>query len=388
MKFIPFLLKNVFRKKTRTILTIFSIVLPLILICLLDTVLRVLENPNPANTQGMFRLVTRHKIGLLNPVPASYENKISNLDGVSAITSFIIFGGTYIDDSAKNFFPRIAVEPESFLEVFDDATLIEGSLKEWINDASGSIVGEELIKKYGWEIGDQIVLKGNAYPVNLQLTIRGVYGVKNGRNSAVFFNRKYLEEALPSIKGKVGTIWIKASDVDSATRLATQIDELFENSPYPTKTESEKAFQMGIVSMLGNVKLLIISMGVIIVIVIILIAANTIAITSRERTREIAVLRILGFTRLMILSFILGESIIMSSIGGLVGIIIFVTTFNPLKVLLATTPVSELAKSLNFFPETIFLAVVLSTLVGILSAIIPAIGSSRRKITEGIRHAG
>lgn len=388
MKFIPFLLKNVFRKKTRTILTIFSIVLPLILICLLDTVLRVLENPNPANTQGMFRLVTRHKIGLLNPVPASYENKISNLDGVSAITSFIIFGGTYIDDSAKNFFPRIAVEPESFLKVFDDATLIEGSLKEWINDASGSIVGEELIKKYGWEIGDQIVLKGNAYPVNLQLTIRGVYGVKNGRNSAVFFNRKYLEEALPSIKGKVGTIWIKASDVDSATRLATQIDELFENSPYPTKTESEKAFQMGIVSMLGNVKLLIISMGVIIVIVIILIAANTIAITSRERTREIAVLRILGFTRLMILSFILGESIIMSSIGGLVGIIIFVTTFNPLKVLLATTPVSELAKSLNFFPETIFLAVVLSTLVGILSAIIPAIGSSRRKITEGIRYVG
>jgi len=192
MKFIPFLLKNVFRKKTRTILTIFSIVLPLILICLLDTVLRVLENPNPANTQGMFRLVTRHKIGLLNPVPASYENKISNLDGVSAITSFIIFGGTYIDDSAKNFFPRIAVEPESFLKVFDDATLIEGSLKEWINDASGSIVGEELIKKYGWEIGDQIVLKGNAYPVNLQLTIRGVYGVKNGRNSALFFNRKYL----------------------------------------------------------------------------------------------------------------------------------------------------------------------------------------------------
>ncbi|MGH7901859.1 MAG: ABC transporter permease [Thermodesulfobacteriota bacterium] len=336
----------------------------------------------------MFRLVTRHKIGLLNPVPASYENKISNLDGVSAITSFLIFGGTYIDDSAKNFFPRIAVEPESFLKVFDDATLIEGSLKEWINDASGSIVGEELIKKYGWEIGDQIVLKGNAYPVNLQLTIRGVYGVKNGRNSALFFNRKYLEEALPSIKGKVGTIWIKASDVDSATRLATQIDELFENSPYPTRTESEKAFQMGIVSMLGNVKLLIISMGVIIVIVIILIAANTIAITSRERTREIAVLRILGFTRWMILLLIIGESIIVSSIGGLVGIIIFVTTFNPLKVLLATTPVSELAKSLNFFPETIFLAVVLSTLVGILSAIIPAIGSSRRKITEGIRHAG
>lgn len=388
MKFLPFLLKNVFRKKTRTILTIFSIVLPLILICLLDTFLRVLENPNPAHSQGMFRLVTRHKIGLTGPIPASYEDKISSLDGVSAVTNFVMFGGTYIDESAENFFPRLAVEAESFLEVFDEATLIKGSLEEWVNDPSGSIVGEELFKKYGWEIGDQVVLKGNTFPVDLQLTIRGVYRVKNGRNSALFFNRKYLDEAVPSFKGNVGTIWIKASDVNSATRLATRIDELFENSPYPTKTESEKAFQMGIVSMLGNVKLLIISMGVIIVIVIVLIAANTIAITSRERTREIAVLRILGFTRLMILSFILGESIIVSSIGGLVGIIIFVTTFNPLKVLLAATPVSELAKSLNFFPETIFLAVVLSTLVGILSAIIPAIGSSRRKITEGIRHVG
>lgn len=388
MKFIPFLLKNILRRKTRTILTILSIVLPLVLICLLDSFLKVLDQPIPGSTRGLFRLVIRHKIGLLNTIPASYEDKISNLDGVSAITSFIIFGGTYIDDSAKNFFPRIAVEPESFLKVFDDATLIGGSLEDWIRDASSSIVGEELIKKYGWEIGDQIVLKGNTYPVNLQLTIRGVYRVKNGRNSALFFNRKYLEEALPSTKGTVGTIWIKASDVDSATRLGTQIDELFENSPYPTKTESEKAFQMGIVSMLGNVKLLIISMGVMTVIVIILIAANTIAITSRERTKDIAVLRILGFTRLMILSFILGESLIMSLIGGLLGVIIFVTTFNPLKALLATTPVSELAKSLNFSTGTIFLAIIISVLVGVFSAIIPAIGSSRRKIIEGIRHVG
>ena len=388
MKYIPFLFKNVFRKKTRSILTILSIVLPLILICLLSSFLSVFEQTDEAETRGMFRLVTRHKVGLTNLIPSSYLDKISDLDGVLSATKFLWFGGTYIDESAKNFFARFATEPQTLLQVFDDASMVEGSTKDWERDTSGCIVGEELIKKYGWKIGDQIVLIGNIYPVTLQLTIRGIYGVPDERADALFFNIKYLEESLPSIKGKVGTIWIKAKDPGSATRLSTQIDELFENSPYPTKTESEKAFQMGFVSMLGDIKLLITSMGVIIVLVVILIAANTISISARERIREIALLRTLGYSRLMILFFILSESLIMSLIGGLIGIIIFVLTFNPLRSFLATTPLGDLANSLTYTADTIILAFIVTTLVGIFSGIVPAIGSSRRPIIVGIRYIG
>jgi len=354
----------------------------------LSSFLSVFEQTDEAETRGMFRLVTRHKVGLTNLIPSSYLDKISDLDGVLSATKFLWFGGTYIDESAKNFFARFATEPQTLLQVFDDASMVEGSTKDWERDTSGCIVGEELIKKYGWRIGDQIVLKGNIYPVTLQLTIRGIYSVPSGRADALFFNLKYLEEALPTIKGKVGTIWIKAKDPESATRLSTQIDGLFENSPYPTKTESEKAFQMGFVSMLGDIKLLITSMGVIIVLVVILIAANTISISARERIREIALLRTLGYSRLMILFFILSESLIMSLIGGLIGIIIFVLTFNPLRSFLATTPLGDLANSLTYTADTIILAFIVTTLVGIFSGIVPAIGSSRRPIIVGIRYIG
>ena len=388
MKFIPFIFKNVFRKKTRTILTIFSIILPLIVICLLGSFLEVLYQPNPAQSRGMFRLVTRHKVGLTNPIPVSYAEKIRQLDGVLAVTKFNWFGGTYIDESSRNFFARFAVEPDTFLEVFDDASLIDGSTADWLKDRAGCIVGKDLIVKYGWRIGDQISIVGNIYPVTLQLTIRGVYEVPEGGSDALFFNRKYLEEALPGFEGIVGTVWTKASDANAATKLVDKIDEMFENSPYPTKTETEKAFQMSFVSMLGNVKLLIGSMGVVIVLVITLIAANTIAISARERVREIAVLRTLGFSRTRILSLILGESIMMALFGGFLGLGIFVLSFNPLKVFLKSTPMGGLANGLFISYEIILIGFIVSVFVGLFAGIIPAIAASRRSIREGLRYTG
>jgi putative ABC transport system permease protein len=388
MKFIPFIFKNVFRKKTRTILTIFSIILPLIVICLLGSFLEVLYQPNPAQSRGMFRLVTRHKVGLTNPIPVSYAEKIRQLDGVLAVTKFNWFGGTYIDDSSKNFFARFAVEPETFLEVFDDASLIDGSTADWLKDRSGCIVGKDLMSKYGWRIGDQISIVGNIYPVTLQLTIRGVYEVQEGGSDALFFNRKYLEEAIPGFDGIVGTVWTKASDANAATKLVDEIDGMFENSPYPTKTETEKAFQMSFVSMLGNVKLLIGSMGIVIVLVITLIAANTIAISARERVREIAVLRTLGFSRTKVLSLILGESIMMSLFGGFLGVGIFVLSFNPLKVFLKSTPMGGLANALFISYEIILIGFTVSIFVGLFAGIVPAIAASRRSIREGLRYTG
>jgi putative ABC transport system permease protein len=257
-----------------------------------------------------------------------------------------------------------------------------------MSDRAGALVGEDLMKKYGWKMGEQVVLVGDIYPVTLQLTIRAVYGVSYGGSDGLFFNRKYLEEALPSFEGVVGTIWTKCRDGEAANRLSNQIDQMFENSPYPTKTESEKAFQMGFVSMLGNVKLLITSLGVIIVLVIILIAANTMALSARERVREIAVLRTLGFTRRMILLLILGESLTMALIGGFLGLGMFVVGLKPLKASLVNTPISGFASALMLFPEVLVVGFGVTVLVGLLSGIGPAIRASQRPITEGLRYLG
>ncbi len=388
MKFLSLILKNVFRKKTRTILTIGSIILPLLVICIMGSFLKALDAPDPAETKGMFRIVTRHKVGLTSDLPLSYAQRIRQLNGALGVTTFDWFGGVYIDNSARNFFARFAVEPETFLQVFDDARVTRGSIEDWMSDRAGALAGEDLMKKFGWKLGDQVVLVGDIYPVTLQLTIKAVYGVSYGGSDGLFFNRKYLEEALPSFEGTVGTIWIKCADADAANRLSNEIDQMFDNSPYPTKTESEKAFQMGFVSMLGNVKLLLTSLGVIIVLVIVLIAANTMALSARERVREIAVLRTLGYTRKMILMLILGESLILALTGGFLGLAIFIMGLKPLKISLMNTPISGFASAIMPFPEVILVGFGVSLFVGILSGIGPAIRASQRPITEGLRHMG
>jgi putative ABC transport system permease protein len=388
MKFLSLILKNVFRKKTRTTLTIGSILLPLLVICLMGTFLRALDRPDPAETRGMFRIVTRHKVGLATFVPISYAEKIRQLDGALAVTEFNWFGGKYIDSSARNFFARFAVDPQTLLQVFDDATIIQGSAADWFSDRAGCLIGENLMKKFGWKLGDHVVLVGDIYPVTVELTIRAVYRLKDGDSSTLFFNRKYLEEAFPSFSGTVGTIWTKCRDGAAATRLSDEIDQMFENSPYPTKTESEKAFQMGFVSMLGNVKLLITSLGTIIVFVILIIAANTMALSARERITEIAVLRTLGFGRGTILMMILGESLMLALFGGVLGLGLFVLGLKPLKVVLMNTPVSGFVASMALFPEVLIIGFGITILVGLFSGIVPAIRASQRPITEGLRHLG
>jgi len=387
VKFFPLILKNVFRKKTRTALTIASIVLPLLVINLMGTFLQALDRPDPGATRGMFRIVTRHKVSLSNPLPVAYFEKIRQLPGVVAATKFTWFGGKYVDQSAKNFFPRFAVEPETFLQVFDDAKIVAGSKEEWLSDRTGAVVGENLVKKFGWKLGDKIVLVGDIFPVTLELTVRGIYQLPDGNAASIFFNRKYLEEALPAVAGQVGTVWVKAADGAAAERLTREIDAMFENAAAPTKTESEKAFQMGFVQMLGNVKLLINGIATIIVFVIFLIAANTMAMAARERVTEIAVLRTLGFGKPAILGMVLAESLLLALIGGALGILLFVVAEPALKAGLMQSPMSGFAASFGLFPEVLGMGLFITVSVGLVAGLVPAIRSARRPIVEGLRQA-
>ncbi len=388
MKFLPLVLRNVFRKKTRTALTVASIVLPLLVICMMGTFLKALTSPGSGASVGMYRLVVRHRVSLTSTLPRAYEEQIRQLPGVVATTNFNWFGGKYIDSSARNVFVRFSVDPESFLKVYDDAQIVAGSVQEWLSDRTGAVVGTNLAAKYGWKLGDKVVIQGDIFPINLELTIRALYTLPTGTSASLFFDRKYLDEAFPNFKGQVFTIWIKAKDAAAAERLPKEIDAMFENSPYPTKTETEKEFQNGFVSMLGNVKLLMGSIGTIIVLVILLIAANTMAMAARERIPEIAVLRTLGFTREAILGLILAESLVISISGGLLGILLFVAAEPSMKHQLMMTPMSTLAATMHVDPAVLALAFAVAVGVGLVAGIVPAVRSSTRPIADGLRQVG
>jgi len=270
MKYLPYVLKNLLRKKTRSILTIGSILLPLFVICILGTLLRALES-DPSNGKGMYRLITRHKVSITNWLLESQGPKIRQIPGVVDLLRMNWFGGSYIDQSAKNQFARFSTsDPEALLRVFDEVTITEGSAEEWIKDRTGALAGGVLMKKYGWKLGQKVPLKGDIYPVTLELTLRGVY--KGPDETGLYFHHSYIEEALPRVKGYVGWYWIKAASPEAAAKIPAQVDALFENADHPTRTETEKEFQNSWVSMLGNVKLLLTSIAVIIGFVILLIA--------------------------------------------------------------------------------------------------------------------
>ena len=386
MKFFPFVFKNLFRKKTRSLLTLGSILLPLFVICILGTLLAALDT-DPTEGRGMWRLITRHKVSITNWLVDSHTAKIRQLRGVAEVVRMQWFGGQYVDQSAFNSFSRFSTrDPEALLKVFDEAKIVEGSGDEWVKDRAGVLVGRLLMNKYGWKLGQKIVLKGDIYPVNVELTIRAVFQAPD--ESGVYFHHAYIEEALPRVKGFVGWFWIKADSPQSAGRLPKLVDDLFENSSYPTRTETEKEFQNTWVSMLGNVKLLLTSISVIIAVVILLIAGNTMAMTARERVTEIAVLRTLGYPQATILGLILGESLLLSAVGGLLGLGVFVALFPGFKRALLYSPMAGFAGGMRIFPGVLIAGFAVTLLVGLFAGLVPAVRSAQRSITDGLRHVG
>ncbi|MEO6324653.1 MAG: FtsX-like permease family protein [Thermoanaerobaculia bacterium] len=385
MKFLPLILKNLLRKKTRSFLTIASILMPLFVICFLGTLLTTLDS-DPTGGKGMFRLMVRHKVSLTNWIPEAYGPKIAQVPGVVDLVAMNWFGGSYIDQSPQNMFARFSCEPKGLLRIFDEAKITGGSAEEWIADRSGVLVGELLMKKYKWKLGQKITLKGDIYPVNVDLTIRAVF--KAPDETAVYFNHKVIEEGLPRVKGFVGWYWMKVSSVQATQTVPKQIDALFENADPPTKTETEKEMQNGFISMLGNVKLMLSSMCVAIVILILFIAANTMAMAARERVTEIAVLRTLGFQKTTILALIVGESVCLALFGGLLGVGVFVALFPGFRAALLYSPMAGFAAGMKIFPEVLLLGFGVAVLVGLLAGLIPAYRSSQRSIPDGLRQVG
>jgi putative ABC transport system permease protein len=376
-----FVTKNAFRNKRRSILTVLSIGFSLLLLTFMMTLWHAfaLEDGSAESSE---RLVVRHRVSLTFTLPMYYRDKIRAIPGVVAIVPYSWFGGVYKDQKPENFFARFGTDPDEFFKVFRDLKMPEDQIKAWQRDRQGAIVSDSLAKKYGWKLGDRIVIQGDIYPVNLELYIRGVYHADPDPQS-LYFNSKYVEESVPFFKGQAGTFDILADDPADVSKIASAVDEMFRNSPQPTKTESEKAFGLEFVAMMGNVKAFILSICGAVLFATLLVSANTIAMSIRERTREVAVLKTLGFTKLGVLVLFVGEAVALSIVGGLIG------------ACLGRAMVFGFAHApqMTFFPLKMtpaiwLMALGVSALVGLLSAAIPSYHASQVNIVDGLRHIG
>jgi putative ABC transport system permease protein len=376
-----FVTKNAFRNKRRSILTVLSIAVSLVLLTFMMSLWHAFAL-NDGSAESAQRLVVRHRVSLTFNLPGFYREKIRAIPGVVSVVPVSWFGGIYKDQKPDNFFAQFGTDPEEFFKTFRDIEMPEDQHTAWERDRQGVIVDDTLAKKYGWKLGDRIVLQGTIYPINLELNVRGIFHSQPD-NKSVYFNAKYVEESVDFFKGRAGTFSILAASPGDVSKIASAIDDMFRNSPQPTKSESEKAFGLEFVAMLGNVKAFILSICSAVVFTTLLVSANTIAMSIRERTREVAVLKTLGFTRRGVLGLFVSEAVALALAGGILG-----ASLGGLMVFGFGHMVQ-----LTFFPlrmtkEIWGLALLTSGLVGLLSAALPSYTASQINIVDGLRHIG
>jgi putative ABC transport system permease protein len=378
MKFFWILYKNIWRNRRRTLLTMSSIAVSLFLITTLLTLLESFQNPTKT-PESALRLITRHKVSLFNSLPISYRQKIAKVEGVDAVVGSMWFGGVYKDPS--NFFAQFSVDTEGFFYVNSDMIIPKDQQEAFIKDRTGAIAGKNLAERFGWKIGDKIHLKGALFQFDPELTLRGIYEGGGDEGSTLFFHWEYFNEGMNNASF-TGTYTIRARSAEEVPRIADRVDALFQNAPVPTKTETEKAFVLGFISMMGNVQLLITSICSVVIFAIILVAANTMAMSIRERTREIGLLKALGFQQELILKLLLGESVLLSFSGAMIGTLGARAAYSNLNLAVIT---SGFVQNLHVGSKIIGMGALIGVTVGILAAAVPAWSASHRPAVEALR---
>jgi putative ABC transport system permease protein len=381
LKFIPFTFRNLLRNRRRTILTVLSVTVSLFLLGTLLAVYAAFYHRDRPPEQAR-RLVTRHKVSLTHIIPEYYGQRIRAIEGVEGVCIQNWFGGVYIDNRPEHMFPRFAVDADKIFDIYTEYSMPPEQLQAFLNDRQGLAVGRSIADRIGLRLGQRITIQGDIYPVDLELTVRAIF---EGRDDQVtFFHRKYLEESLPAeMKGNAGIFVIQGRSTEDVSRIAREVDGMFRNAPEPTKTESAAAFELTFVNQLGNVKLFLLSIAGAIVFTILLVSGNTVAMSVRERIREIGVLRTLGFTRRTVLAMIVAEAVVMALMGGALGVLLCLVATHGLEDMMVGF-FTGFALPLWGVPICLGAAV----LIGLCSSVIPASLAARTEITEALRHAG
>jgi putative ABC transport system permease protein len=380
VKFANIIFANLFRKKVRLFLTIGSFAVALFLFVFLAVVGDAFNRG--ADVAGADRLLVINRTSIINLIPLSYRDKILRIPGVKVITHDSWFGGTYIDE--KNFFPQFVIDPQSQREVYPELIVPDGQWANFLKDRQGAIAGAKTAERFGWKIGDRIPIKTTLYGGgSWEFNLAGIYHGKRPQDDETqfWFQWDYFEEKVPErIKGQIGWYILRVNNPDDSPRIAKAIDAEFANSPNETKTETESAFAANWVKQFGNIQFLIGSIGSVVFFTLLLVTGNTMAISVRERTSELAVFKAIGFSDRAVLLFVLSEALAIALFGGLLGILGAMILVPALGKALA-----GLLPSIVLSPSMLLFGLALAIVVGFASGVIPGVSAMRLRVVNALR---
>jgi len=381
MKFSQLILANLFRKKVRLLLTLGCFAVALFLFAFLAVVKKAFTGG--ADLASANRLVTINRVSIIQPIPLSYRDKIARIPGVESVTHDNWFGGVYQDE--KNFFPQFAIDPENQRKVFPELIVPEDQWNNFLKDRQGAIAGARTAKRFGWKIGDRIPIKTTIYGTNSawEFVIDGIYHGKRPEDDETqfWFQWDYFEERVPErLKGLTGWYTVKLTSPDDALRVAKTIDAEFANSPYETKTETESAFAASWAKQFGNIEFLILTIGTVVFFTLLLVTGNTMAISVRERTGELAILKAIGFKDHSVLFFVLTEALAIALVGGLLGLALAILAIPALGAAL-----NGLLPNLVLSKSMIAVGLGFALVVGAASGLLPGIGAMRLRVVDAMR---
>jgi putative ABC transport system permease protein len=383
MSFFMLVFKSAFRNRLRSILTSVGVAIAIIAFLFLRTF--IAEWGRGADAAAADRLVVRNKISIIFPLPMSYYTKVKNTPGVTDATYANWFGGVYKDE--RNFFAQFAVDAETYMKVYPEILIPEDQRQAWLNDRTGCVIGEDLAAKYNWKIGDQIPIQGTIYPGDWKFTVRAIYKSSNKAidTKSMAFHWKYLDEAMPDArKNQLGIIILRVADPGRGTQVGQSIDQMFQNSLAETRTESEKAFQLAFLSMVSTILLAISVISLVVLVILMLILGNTMAMATRERTVEYAVLRAIGFRPGHVVTMVIGEGLVIAAVGVLLG----VAMAPPIMKFFAQQFEKSLGSFFSVFeldPKLVGIATGVALLLGMVAAGIPAWRAGRMKLVDALR---
>ena len=383
--YLRFIVRNLGRHPLRTGLTVAGIVVAVLAFGILRTVVDTWYAGAEATSAK--RLITRNAVSLTFPLPISYLGRIRRARGVETVSYANWFAGVYINE--KNFFPQFAVEAKGYLDLYPEFIVPPERRKDFLHDRKGALAGERVAAQYGWKIGDVIPLRGTIYPGQWSFVLRGIYRGRDPKTDETnfFFHWDYLNETLKQTAqaraDRTGIFIVGIERAGDAARVSRDIDQVFENSLAETLTETEQAFQLGFVAMTEAILIVVQSVSALVIGIILAVLCNTMAMSVRERGREYATLRALGFGPVRIVGLILGESLAIALLGGVLGVLFCYPAAAVFAAEVGTLfPVFEVSD------ETAGLAIGCAAAVGVLAALLAAPQAVRVPIVVGLRGMG
>jgi len=384
LRYLPLIAKNCWRNRRRTILTVVSIAISMCLLGVVAAMYDAFYLSKPEDSEAA-RLVTRNRVSLTVSIPKAYMQRIKQVPGVREAMAANWFGGTYKDArDPKNQFARFIVEPEKLFLIYPEFRIPEDQRRAFERERTACVIGRDLANDFHFKLGDRINMTGDIFPGSYEFTLRGIFD--SPRDSHVMYmNREYIDQTLSELRrGMVGMYYILIDDPQNSARIAKAVDDQFHNADRQTKTESEQAFVVGFLALLGDVKMFMIAISAAVMFTVLLVSANTMAMSVRERTREVGVLKTLGYTPAIVLGLILGEACFISMAGGIIGYSI--STILMLGVL--KSPFGGFLPGLQLFqPMVALTCVLIAGAIGLLSSLAPALGAARAPIVEALRSA-